>query len=71
MSWLAVHVMNFEHFEAYGMTNHPMRAKRALGSGENSVCTLLIDSDMAGWIRLKLGRMIKAMGENILAKEFF
>ena len=31
----------------------------------------LIDSEMAGRIRLKLGGMIKGMGENVLAKEFF
>ena len=48
-----------------------MRAKRALGSGENSGCTLLIDSDMAGRIRLKLGGMVEGIAENVLAKEFF
>ena len=26
---------------------------------------------MAGPIRLKLGRMVEGMGENVLAKEFF
>ena len=31
----------------------------------------LIDSEMAGQIRLKLGGMIKGMQENVLAKEFF
>ena len=31
----------------------------------------LIDSEMAGRIRLKLGGMIKGMCENVLAKEFF
>ena len=34
------------------------------------VCMLLIDSEMAGRIRLKLGGMIKGMCENVLAKEF-
>ena len=42
-----------------------------MGSEENSVCTLLIDSDMAGRIELKLGGMVEGMGENVLAKEFF
>ena len=32
---------------------------------------LLIDSEMAGRIRLKLGGMIKGMQENVLAKKFF
>ena len=31
----------------------------------------LIDFEMAGRIRLKLGGMIKSMCENVLAKEFF
>ena len=31
----------------------------------------LIDSEMAGRIRLKLGGMVEGMGENVLAKEFF
>ena len=53
------------------ITFHPRRAKRALGSEENSSCTLLIDSEMAGPIRLKLGGMVEGMGENVLAKEFF
>ena len=34
-------------------------------------CVLLIDSEMAEPIRLKLGGMIKGMGENVLTKEFF
>ena len=46
------------------------RIERALGSGKNSCCVLLIDSDMAAWIRLKLGRIIEGMWENVLAKEF-
>ena len=50
---------------------YPRRAKRALGSEENSRCSLLIDSEMAGPIKLKLGGMIKGMQENVLAKEFF
>ena len=50
---------------------NPRRAKRALGSEENSVCLLLIDSEMAGRIRLKLGGMVEGMCENVLAKEFF
>ena len=41
-----------------------------MGSGENSSCPLLIDSEMAGLIRLKLGAMVGGMGENVLAKEF-
>ena len=55
----------------YDVHSNPRRAKRALGSGENSSCLLLIDSEMAGPFRLKLGGMIKGMGENVLAKEFF
>ena len=47
------------------------RSERALGSEENSVCVLLIDSDMAGRIWLKLGGMVEGMCENDLAKEFF
>ena len=47
------------------------RAKRALGSRENSRGLLLIDSHMAGRIGLKLGGMVEGMGENVLAKEFF
>ena len=31
----------------------------------------LIDSKVAGWIRLKLSGMVKGMCENILAKGFF
>ena len=50
---------------------HPRRAKRALGSEEDSSCMELIDSEMAGPIRLKLGGMVEGMGENVLAKEFF
>ena len=42
-----------------------------MGSRENSRGTLLIDSEMAGRIRLKLGGMIKGMCENVLAKECF
>ena len=42
-----------------------------MGSEENSVCTLLIDTDMAGRIELKLGGVVEGMGENVLAKEFF
>ena len=49
----------------------PRRAERALVSGENSGCVLLIDSEMAGRIRLKLSGMVEGMGENVLAKEFF
>ena len=30
-----------------------------------------MDSEMAGWIRLKLGEMVEGMCENVLAKEFF
>ena len=50
---------------------YPRRAKRALGSEENSSCLLLIDSEMAGPIKLKLGGMVEGMQENVLAKEFF
>ena len=50
---------------------NPRRAKRALGSRENSGRLLLIDSEMAGRIGLKLGGMVEGMGENVLAKEFF
>ena len=49
----------------------PRRVKRALGSEENSSCPKLIDSEMAGPIRLKPGGMVEGMGENVLAKEFF
>ena len=42
-----------------------------MGSEENCGCPLLIDSEMAGRIGLKLGGMIKGMQENVLAKEFF
>ena len=48
-----------------------MRAKGALGSGENSRGVFPIDSKMAGRIGLKLGGMVEGMGENDLAKEFF
>ena len=47
------------------------RSERGLGSEENSVCTLLIDSDMAGRIELKLGGMVEGMCENVLAKVIF
>ena len=50
---------------------YPRRAKRALGSRENSRVLSLIDSEMAGRIRLKLGGMVEGMQENVLAKEFF
>ena len=50
---------------------YPRRAKRALGSEENSRRVLLIDSEMAGPIKLKLGGMVEAIAENVLAKEFF
>ena len=42
-----------------------------MGSVENSSCPLLIDSEMAGPIKLKLGGMVEGMCENVLAKEFF
>ena len=35
-------------------SSYPRPAKRALGSEENSGCLTLIDSEMAGLIRLKL-----------------
>ena len=50
---------------------YPRRAKRALGSEENSSVLSLIDSEIARQIRLKLGGMVEGMGENVLAKEFF
>ena len=53
------------------MHHYPRRAKRALGSVENSSCPLLIDSKMAGPIRLKVGGMVEGMQENVLAKNFF
>ena len=42
-----------------------------MGSEENCGCLLLIDSEMAGPIKLKLGGMVEGMCENVLAKEFF
>ena len=42
-----------------------------MGIGENSSHVLLINSEMIGLINLKLGGMVKGMGENVLAKEFF
>ena len=61
----------------YAATHHlvnlsiyPRRAKRALGSEENSRALSLIDSEMAGWIRLKLVGMVRGMCENVLAKKF-
>ena len=42
-----------------------------MGSEENCVCVLLIDSEMAGPIKLKLGGVVEGMQENVLAKEFF
>ena len=53
------------------MSADPRRAKRALSSEENSGCSELIDSEMAGQIKLKLGEMVEGMCENVLAKEFF
>ena len=50
---------------------NPRRAKRALGSGENSRRVSPIDSEVAGRIGLKLGGMVEGMQENVLAKEFF
>ena len=51
--------------------SHPRRAKRALGSRENSGRLTLLDSEMAGPIGLKLGGMVEGMCENVLAKKFF
>ena len=42
-----------------------------MGIEENSGCSELIDSKMAGRIKLKLGEMVEGMGENVLAKKFF
>ena len=50
---------------------YPRRAKQALGSRENSGRLTLIDSEMAGPIKLKIGGRVKGSGENVLAKEFF
>ena len=50
---------------------YPRRAKRALGSEENSGCMFPIDSEMAGRIGLKLGGMVEGICENDLAKKFF
>ena len=47
------------------------RSERGLGSEENCGCLLLIDSEMAGPIQLKLGGMVEGMGEIVLAKEIF
>ena len=58
-------------FSAFHYKFYPRRAKRALGSGENSSRLLFIDSEMAGRIRLKLGGIVEGMQENDLAKEFF
>ena len=33
--------------------------------------TLLIDSEMAGPIKLELGGMVEGIAENVLAKKFF
>ena len=42
-----------------------------LGSGEESRASELIDSEMAGRIRLKGGGIVEGMQENDLAKAFF
>ena len=42
-----------------------------MGSEENSVRVLPIDSEMPGPIKLKLGGVVEGMQENVLAKEFF
>ena len=42
-----------------------------MGSGKNSCCPLLIDSEMAGPIKLKLGGVVEGIQENVLAKEIF
>ena len=47
------------------------RSERGLGSEENSCCLLLIDSEMVGPIKLKLGGMVEGIAENVLAKKFF
>ena len=51
--------------------SYPRRAKRALGSEENSSALTLIDSEMAGPIGLTIGGMVEGMQENVLVKEFF
>ena len=40
------------------------------GSGENFHPSYLVDSEMAGPIKLKLGGMVEGIAENVLAKEF-
>ena len=57
-------VKNVHHF------NLSKLSERGLGSGEDSSASYLIDSEMAGPIKLKLGGMVESMQENILAKEF-
>ena len=47
------------------------RSERALSSGKECRWMELIDSEMAGPIKLKLGGMVEGMGENVLAKKFF
>ena len=42
-----------------------------MGSRDNSRLLELIDSEMAGPIKLKLGEMVKDMWENVLAKKYF
>ena len=41
------------------------------GSGENRHPSYLVDSEMAGPIKLKLGGMVEGMWGNDLLKEFF
>ena len=42
-----------------------------MGSEENCSGLLLIDSEMAGPINLKLGGVVEGMRKNVLAMEFF
>ena len=55
----------------YSLSKPSERSERGLGSEENSSALTLIDSKMAGPIKLKLGGMVEGMQENVLAKEFF
>ena len=62
-------VLNF--YLNFRLSKLSERSERGLGSEENCGCVSLIDSEMAGRIGLKLGRMIEDIAENVLAKEFF
>ena len=63
--WLLIFLMCLLHW-----SKASERSERALGSVENCGCVLLIDSEMAGLIKLKLGGMVEGMGDNDV-KVFF